>query len=105
MRGGADREPRVPFPLSDVSNGEWCPRPPSAKQRLAARLIADQLPYPPAKRLVRERLASDLLRHPFDGDADGADRGLSDPLVDDPFEQSVPRHECYLRRKAAARDT
>ncbi len=22
MRGGADREPRVPFPLSDVSNGE-----------------------------------------------------------------------------------
>ena len=35
-------EPRVPFPLSDVSNGEWCPRPPFAKQRLAARLIAEE---------------------------------------------------------------
>ena len=42
MRGRPDGEPRVPFPLSDVSNGEWCPRPPSAKQRLAARLIAEE---------------------------------------------------------------
>ncbi len=29
-----------PFPLSDVSNGEWCPRPPSARQRAAAKLLA-----------------------------------------------------------------
>ena len=42
MRARPDGEPRVPFPLSDVSNGEWCPRPPSAKQRLAARLIAEE---------------------------------------------------------------
>src|SRR5881397_357423 len=42
MGGRSSGEPRVPFPLSDVSNGEWCPRPPSAKQRLAARLIADE---------------------------------------------------------------
>lgn len=31
-----------PFPLSDVSNGEWCPRPPSARQRAAARLLAEE---------------------------------------------------------------
>jgi hypothetical protein len=29
-----------PLPLSDVSNGEWCPRPPSRRQRAAARLLA-----------------------------------------------------------------
>jgi predicted TIM-barrel fold metal-dependent hydrolase len=34
-----DRE--LPFPLSDVSNGEWCPRPPSPRQRAAAALIAE----------------------------------------------------------------
>jgi len=34
---------RFPFPLSDVSNGEWCPRPPSAKQRLAARLLDEEV--------------------------------------------------------------
>src|SRR5437773_7651860 len=43
MRGRPDGEPRVPFPLSDVSNGEWCPRPPSAKQRLAARLLDEEV--------------------------------------------------------------
>src|SRR3989441_12148844 len=42
MRGRPEGEPCVPSPLSDVSNGEWCPRPPSAKQRLAARLIAEE---------------------------------------------------------------
>src|SRR2546425_13229349 len=42
MRGRSGGEPRVPFPLCDVSNGEWCPRPPSAKQQLAARLIAEE---------------------------------------------------------------
>src|SRR5712691_5703493 len=35
-----DDSPRLPFPLSDVSNGEWCPRPPTAKQVLAARILA-----------------------------------------------------------------
>jgi len=34
---------RFPFPLSDVSNGEWCPRPPSVKQRLAARLLDEEV--------------------------------------------------------------
>ena len=34
--------PDIPFPVSDVSNGEWCPRPPHARQRLAARLIAEE---------------------------------------------------------------
>ena len=34
---------RFAFPLSDVSNGEWCPRPPSAKQRLAARLLDEEV--------------------------------------------------------------
>ncbi len=36
------RPPRSPFPLSDVSNGEWCPRPPTDRQRLAARLLAEE---------------------------------------------------------------
>jgi len=34
-----DEDPDFPFPLSDVSNGEWCPRPPSARQRAAAELL------------------------------------------------------------------
>jgi len=34
--------PRFPLPLSDVSNGEWCPRPANARQRLAARLLAEE---------------------------------------------------------------
>src|SRR5690242_5508695 len=42
MRDRPGDEPRVPFPLSDVSNGEWCPRPPTATQCLAARLIAEE---------------------------------------------------------------
>jgi predicted TIM-barrel fold metal-dependent hydrolase len=29
----------LPFPLSDVSNGEWCPRPPSPKQVAAYHLL------------------------------------------------------------------
>jgi predicted TIM-barrel fold metal-dependent hydrolase len=37
-----DDSPRLPFPLSEVSNGEWCPRPPTAKQLLAARILATQ---------------------------------------------------------------
>ncbi len=32
----------LPFPVVPVSNGEWCPRPATAHQRLAARLIADE---------------------------------------------------------------
>jgi predicted TIM-barrel fold metal-dependent hydrolase len=39
-RGAGERE--LPLPLSDVSNGEWCPRPPSARQRAAARLLAEE---------------------------------------------------------------
>src|SRR5437879_4627175 len=35
----ADDVPRFPFHLSDVSNGEWCPRPPSERQPLAAKLL------------------------------------------------------------------
>jgi uncharacterized protein len=31
-----------PFPLWDVSNGEWCPRPPKPKQRAAAALLAEE---------------------------------------------------------------
>src|SRR5205823_6435720 len=46
--------------------------------------------------LVRERLAGDLLGDPIDGDADRADRPLSDALLDYPFEQSPPRHERRL---------
>ena len=32
----------LPFPLSDVSNGEWCPRPPSATQRLVKRRLLEE---------------------------------------------------------------
>lgn len=32
----------LPFPLWDVSNGEWCPRPPNEKQRAAATLLIDE---------------------------------------------------------------
>jgi hypothetical protein len=31
-----------PFPLSDVSNGEWCPRPPNALQRAAAKMLGEE---------------------------------------------------------------
>jgi predicted TIM-barrel fold metal-dependent hydrolase len=33
------RDDELPFPLSDVSNGEWCPRPPSDAQRATQRLL------------------------------------------------------------------
>lgn len=34
--------PELPFPFSDVSNGEWCPRPPSRRQRAAAALFREE---------------------------------------------------------------
>jgi predicted TIM-barrel fold metal-dependent hydrolase len=37
-----DDKARLPFPLWDVSNGEWCPRPPNRKQRLAAELLMEE---------------------------------------------------------------
>ena len=37
-----DEEVTVPFPMSPVSNGEWCPGPPTPRQQLAARLIAEE---------------------------------------------------------------
>src|SRR4029453_10419306 len=43
MAGERDRDQdEFPLPLSDVSNGEWCPRPPSARQRAAAALLAEE---------------------------------------------------------------
>jgi predicted TIM-barrel fold metal-dependent hydrolase len=32
----------LPFPLSDVSNGEWSPRPANEKQRAVAKLLAEE---------------------------------------------------------------
>jgi len=32
----------LPFPFSDVSNGEWCPRPPSGAQRTAVRRLLEE---------------------------------------------------------------
>jgi predicted TIM-barrel fold metal-dependent hydrolase len=32
----------LPFPLSDVSNGEWCPRPANPRQRAAAALLREE---------------------------------------------------------------
>jgi predicted TIM-barrel fold metal-dependent hydrolase len=37
-----DDSETVPFPIAPVSNGEWCPKPITPKQRLAARLIAEE---------------------------------------------------------------
>ena|SRR5207244_4120477 len=34
---------RLPLPMSDVSNGEWCPRPPTPAQRLAAPLLGEEV--------------------------------------------------------------
>ena len=42
MRRPLDDVPYFPLPLSDVSNGEWSPRPPSEKQRLAAKLLREE---------------------------------------------------------------
>ena len=43
---GVDPREALPFPLSDVSNGEWCPRPPNreaeARRRAAARRRPDR---------------------------------------------------------------
>lgn len=41
-RDDRDDTPTLPFPFSDVSNGEWCPRPPNARQKLAVRLFAEE---------------------------------------------------------------
>jgi len=45
-----------PFPLSDVSNGEWCPRPPNRQQRAAAALLIEEADRR-AKRLGMSRRA------------------------------------------------
>jgi uncharacterized protein len=34
--------PWLPFPLAPVSNGEWCPAPPTAKQRQVMRLLHEE---------------------------------------------------------------
>jgi predicted TIM-barrel fold metal-dependent hydrolase len=46
----------LPFPLWDVSNGEWCPRPPNEKQRAAAALLVEEADRR-AKRLGLSRRA------------------------------------------------
>jgi len=46
----------LPFPFSDVSNGEWCPRPPNDKQRAAAALLVEEADKR-AKRLGLSRRA------------------------------------------------
>jgi len=38
-----DDTPFLPFPFSDVSNEEWCPRPPNERQILAAELFFDEI--------------------------------------------------------------
>src|ERR1700741_3791302 len=45
QRNDRDDTP-TPFPFSDVSNGEWCPRPPNARQKLAGRLFAEEADRP-----------------------------------------------------------
>jgi len=37
-----DDEVRLPFPVSPVSNGEWCPLPITEKQRLVGKLIVEE---------------------------------------------------------------
>lgn len=37
-----DDSPSLPFPMTPVSNGEWVPLPPTAKQRQAAKLLAEE---------------------------------------------------------------
>ncbi len=37
-----DDPSELPFPLSDVSNGEWCPRPPNPKQRAVKLLLLEE---------------------------------------------------------------
>jgi predicted TIM-barrel fold metal-dependent hydrolase len=38
-----DDTPFLPFPFSDASNEEWCPRPPNERQTLAARIFVDEV--------------------------------------------------------------
>src|SRR5262245_55817160 len=37
-----DDSATVPFPMSPVSNGEWCPKAPTPTQRLAEQLVAEE---------------------------------------------------------------
>jgi predicted TIM-barrel fold metal-dependent hydrolase len=37
-----DEEITVPFPMSPVSNGEWCPRAPTPRQQSTAQLVAEE---------------------------------------------------------------
>jgi predicted TIM-barrel fold metal-dependent hydrolase len=41
-RRSRDDSATVPFPMAPVSNGEWCPKPATPRQRLAERLVAEQ---------------------------------------------------------------
>lgn len=43
MAKDRDDTPFLPFPFWDVSNEEWCPRPPNERQKLATRLFFDEL--------------------------------------------------------------
>jgi len=43
MSDDAIGEPRTPFPMSPVSNGEWVPPGPGRKARIASRLIAEEV--------------------------------------------------------------
>jgi predicted TIM-barrel fold metal-dependent hydrolase len=38
-----DDTPFLPFPFWDVSNEEWCPRPPNERQALATRIFFDEM--------------------------------------------------------------
>ena len=42
MNDEHDDKLALPFPLSDVSNGEWSPRPPTDKQQAVAKLLAEE---------------------------------------------------------------
>src|SRR5207237_8733738 len=59
MRRRYDESSRSPFPLSYVSNGEWCPLPPTERQRAAARLLGEEADWR-ARRLGMAR--RDFLR-------------------------------------------
>lgn len=43
MRRPEEKTPRTPFPVSPVSNLEWVPPPPTARQRLAEKLIDEEM--------------------------------------------------------------
>ena len=42
MRKRPEDDPTLPFPMSPVSNGEWCPLPVTEKQRLATKLVQEE---------------------------------------------------------------